>query len=110
MKLCLFAESEYKPPVEGKEQTANQGGSVTLSCVVSPARPYKNVEWYRGREQLPITHRIRGHELDIWNLQQHDAGEYHCAVYYEDGTSSDDYINLHVTTGEFYIHLHPPCT
>ncbi|XP_071052422.1 basement membrane-specific heparan sulfate proteoglycan core protein isoform X15 [Onthophagus taurus] len=94
----IINEAEQQPQ-QGHDQTANEGDSVVLRCVVTSSS-YKNIEWYREHEQLPSHSEQRGNDLEIRNLSPRDAGKYYCVVYYNDGSSSSDYTNLNISPSD----------
>lgn len=80
---------------QNREQEAPVGANVTLRCKTEHTTIAPDVKWYRESLPLPISARINGEYLHIYNLEQQDAGRYYCEFAGPRGISTD-YINLNV--------------
>ncbi|CAF0767900.1 unnamed protein product [Brachionus calyciflorus] len=86
--------------VNGRELTANVGGSVVIECEVQGA---EKVELVRHGEQLNENHRLensgRLHRLSLFNLNENDSGYYLCNVEGPNGATRD-HLYLHVVRSD----------
>lgn len=83
---------------QNRDQEAPLKSNVTLRCKTENTNV--SVKWYRESVPLPVSAKINGEYLHIYDLRQQDGGRYFCEVSGPQGASTD-YINLNVV-GKFY--------
>jgi hypothetical protein len=81
-------------PEYGRTKEGYEGDTVTLTCTDEAYRENIRYEWEKEFEELPPLAENRDNVLVLYNTRDGDGGRYICKIYAEDGSVTQNYVDL----------------